>query len=160
MISVLRRIAPLFAVVIVGVGILTPAAPASASRAGVLAAQAVAATNKYRVAHGCRAVRVNSALARTARLHSYDMARRGYFSHVGKTTGTFVQRARRQGYNFAVGENLAMGHTNATTLVYSGWGKSPGHRRNLLDCRAKTVGIGVHFNAKGVPYWTQVFGAR
>ncbi|MFC3535513.1 CAP domain-containing protein [Couchioplanes caeruleus subsp. azureus] len=37
---------------------------------------------------------------------------------------------------------------------------SPGHRRNLLDCGAKTFAVGVVYSANGTPYYTQVFGSR
>jgi uncharacterized protein YkwD len=36
--------------------------------------------------------------------------------------------------------------------------KSPGHRANILNCKAKAVGVAVAYSAKRVPYWTQVFG--
>jgi uncharacterized protein YkwD len=35
---------------------------------------------------------------------------------------------------------------------------SAGHRRNLLDCSVRAVGIGVVRRADGRVYWTQDFG--
>jgi uncharacterized protein YkwD len=36
---------------------------------------------------------------------------------------------------------------------------SPGHRHNILNCRYRNVGIGLAYNSRGVPYWTQDFGS-
>ena len=40
------------------------------------------------------------------------------------------------------------------------WLNSPGHRRNILDCTAKDMGVGVGTNPSSTyrTYWTQDFG--
>ncbi|MBW6437051.1 CAP domain-containing protein, partial [Actinoplanes hulinensis] len=38
------------------------------------------------------------------------------------------------------------------------WMNSPGHRANILNCKSKTVGVGVAYAANGTPYYTQDFG--
>nr|WP_308129050.1 CAP domain-containing protein [Actinoplanes polyasparticus] len=35
---------------------------------------------------------------------------------------------------------------------------SPGHRANILNCKAIAVGVGVAYASNGLPYFTQNFG--
>jgi uncharacterized protein YkwD len=37
---------------------------------------------------------------------------------------------------------------------------SPGHRANILNCKAKAVGVGAAYAANGNPYYTEDFGSR
>ena len=120
--------------------------------------RAVTLTNQARVANGCAAVRVSGRLTTAARAHSIDMAKYGYFSHTGRDGSTFVTRAQKAGYANPVGENIAWGYRTADETV-TGWLNSPGHRANILNCAATTVGVGVARRGDGTPYWTQVFGA-
>ncbi|GGK25741.1 hypothetical protein GCM10010124_17880 [Pilimelia terevasa] len=167
--SILRRLAPLL-VAAAGVGFLavpaTPAAPAAATtsvaaaraaRAATYSAEAMRYTNAYRVRSGCRAVRPLASLNIAARRHSADMAAYRYFNHVSPRTGTFVQRARRAGYQYAMSENIAFGYGNGRS-VFVGWANSAGHRANMLNCAARSVGVGMAYASNGTPYWTQVFG--
>jgi uncharacterized protein YkwD len=132
-----------------------PAAPSSAF-AG-LESQVVALTNAQRVANGCKAVRVESRLTVAARGHSADMAANNYFSHVSPSGGTFTSRAVAAGYRAAMSENIAWGWPTAQVVVDE-WMRSPGHRANILNCGAVTVGVGVAKKADGTLYWTQMFG--
>ncbi|MBO3740117.1 CAP domain-containing protein, partial [Actinoplanes flavus] len=54
-------------------------------------------------------------------------------------------------------ENIAYGYRTATDVV-TGWMNSPGHRANILNCKSKTVGVGVAYATDGTPYYTQDFG--
>ena len=70
--------------------------------------------NRERAHHGLRRLTLNKRLARAARRHARDMARRNYFSHDTLGGGSFVDRIRRAGYlqgreRWIVGENLAWG---------------------------------------------------
>src|SRR5690349_21753641 len=105
------------------------------------------------------ALRVNAGLLWAARGHSKYMATTGRFSHTGTAGSTFIARASAAGYTAARSENIAWGYRSAAEVV-NAWMKSPGHRRNLLDCGAKTFAVGVVYSANGTPYYTQDFGSR
>ncbi|HYN95470.1 MAG TPA: CAP domain-containing protein [Pilimelia sp.] len=154
-----RRAAALIVLPIAAAGaaLAIGAAPATAATPAALQAQVVSLTNSYRAKAGCGAVRPNTLLIRTAYRHSWDMAQHGYFSHTSPGGSTFAARARYSGYNHAIGENIAWGYTSASTLV-GAWMRSPGHRANILNCRARSVGVAVSYTRGGTPYWTQVFG--
>ena len=57
------------------------------------------------------------------------------------------------------GENIAWGYRSASEVV-DAWMDSPGHRANILNCGAKSIGAGVAWAKDGTPYYTQVFGWR
>jgi uncharacterized protein YkwD len=147
---------PVFAA---GIALAAPASPsyADASSATTLARQVVTLTNKHRVNNGCARVRIDTKLTRAARAHSVDQARRRVMTHIGAGGTTFVTRTKRAGYHHPVGENVAYGYTTARA-VERAWMKSRGHRANILNCKAKAVGVGMAYTTKRVPYWTQIFG--
>lgn len=120
--------------------------------------QVVAIVNRERAAAGCGAVQINAALATAARLHSQDQAATNNMSHTGSDGSSFVERARQAGYQNPIGENVAMGY-RTPDAVMQGWMNSDGHRRNILNCQAKAIGVGVAAAADGSLYWTQVFGS-
>ncbi|RRJ32207.1 CAP domain-containing protein [Halocatena pleomorpha] len=107
----------------------------------------------------------NDEIASIGRTYSYDMAERGYFSHVSPEgerpddrLGSLYPRTCR-----AVGENLAyvglVGATDADELVeriVTGWMNSKGHRENILTGRWDSQGIGVYIGDERV-YATQNF---
>ncbi|MFI5842742.1 CAP domain-containing protein [Catenuloplanes sp. NPDC051500] len=144
------------AVIVIG-GTAT-AATAAVTPATTLETQVVAQTNVERVKAGCTALTVAPALTEAARAHSTDMATFGYFSHTGRSGSTFTQRVAAAGYAKAVGENIAWGYADAAGVM-TGWMNSPGHRANILTCKATTIGVGVARDAQGTLYWTQEFGA-
>jgi uncharacterized protein YkwD len=146
-------IVPLFAA---GAAVAVTPTPASAVSPSVMVVQVVALTNKYR-AGKCAKVKVNSRLATSARAHSYYQAKRSRMTHTGSGGTNFVTRAKRSGYTGAISENVAWGQTTAAKVVRA-WILSPGHRANIMNCKARSVGVGVGFNKRGVPFWTQVFG--
>jgi uncharacterized protein YkwD len=118
-------------------------------------AQVVALVNQARAAAGCGAVSVNGALTAAAQAHSDDMAARGYFSHTSQDGRTFDQRIRNAGYGGGyLGENIAQGQSSARA-VHDAWMNSPGHRRNILDCNYRAIGMGLN---TATWTWTQDFG--
>lgn len=144
------------------VALLAPVLVGAPAQAAVVAgttleAQLVTLTNQQRTRAGCRAVPVNARLVNAARAHSRDMAVRNFFSHTGTGGTTFVVRTKRAGYNFGLSENIGWGYRTAATMM-TAWMKSAGHRRNILNCTAKSVGVGVAYKSNGTPYFTQVFG--
>lgn len=50
-----------------------------------------------------------------------------------------------------------MNHKDAKTVV-AGWMDSEGHRANILKTDYTEIDVAVAKNAKGEPYWVQVFG--
>jgi uncharacterized protein YkwD len=159
--TLVRRLATLAMIPATLVGMLVMAAPAEAAAVSftTLQTQVVSLSNKERVKAGCSGLRVNADLLWAARGHSKYMAATGTFSHTGAAKSTFIARAKAAGYTAARSENIAWGYRTAAEVV-NAWMKSPGHRRNLLDCGAKTFAVGVVYSANGTPYYTQDFGSR
>jgi uncharacterized protein YkwD len=164
MTSLVRRIgaiATLSAALLSGLALASTAANAATTPASdtTLEATVIKLTNTARVKNGCTALRTDAKLTLAARGHSTDMVKLNYFSHTSKTdNATFVTRAKRAGYTGAIGENIAWGYRTAETVT-QGWLDSPGHRANIMNCKATAVGVGLARKTDGTPYWTQVFGA-
>lgn len=124
-----------------------------------LEAEVVELTNAERVAAGCPEVHVDDQLTTASRGHSEDMVERDFFDHTNPDGDGPGARARAAGYDWrAISENIAWGYRTAEAVV-AGWMDSPGHRRNILDCDAVEIGVGVA-DSSGGPYWTQMFGRR
>ncbi len=128
-------------------------APAEAALMSLLVTQ----TNQRRHAHGCGQLDVNPELIVASVRQSDFMADTGRFGHIGRGGSTFVARARAAGYAAPAGENIAWGYRTATEVM-DAWMASPAHRRNILNCDARSIGTGVRYAADGTPYFTQVFG--
>ena len=146
------------AAALIGLLIASPAQAAAPSTA-TLQTQIVQLSNKQRVNAGCKALPVNAQLLWAARGHSKFMATTGTFSHTGARNSSFITRAQAAGYTAPRSENIAWGYRSAAEVV-NAWMKSPGHRKNLLDCGAKTIAVGVIYATNGNPYSTQEFGSR
>ncbi|WP_202638711.1 CAP domain-containing protein [Bailinhaonella thermotolerans] len=120
------------------------------------AAEVVRLTNARRVRAGCRPLRVDARLGAAARAHSRDMATRGYFGHTSPGGVSPWRRMEKAGYHDGGAENIGRGYLTAAEAV-AGWMSARTHRRNILDCRLRAVGVGVH-HGPGGPWWTQDFG--
>ncbi|MEU4620650.1 CAP domain-containing protein [Actinoplanes sp. NPDC023801] len=133
------------------------AAPAKVSEQ-VLQDEVNRLTNVERVKGGCAALTVDARLTAAARGHSAWMARTGTFSHTGSGGSDFVSRVKTAGHAAPASENIAWSYRTAAQVT-DAWMKSPGHRANILNCAAKSVGTGVAYAANGKPYYTQNFGS-
>lgn len=109
--------------------------------------QVFAAVNRFRAAHGLVALRESAALDRSARQHSNEMGRRGYFAHSSADGTVFWRRIRHyytaKGYSYwSVGENLVW---ESPSLSASGamklWIGSPPHLKNLLTPQWRQIGV-------------------
>ena len=120
-------------------------------------AQAFELTNRERAANGCPALAPDDRLAAAARAHSADMAAQNYFDHVSKDGRSFVDRVKAAGYPAPGAENIAAGQRTAEAVI-KGWMDSPGHRANILNCKLKTLGVGMARGGSYGIYWTQNFG--
>ncbi|GLX21504.1 MULTISPECIES: CAP domain-containing protein [Streptomyces] len=136
-----------------------PAAPAAPQAAGALPeaqAKVLELVNQARAAAGCPALTVNEKLTKAAQDHSADMAAHRNMSHTGSDGSDPGGRITRAGYQWRTyGENVAYGYSSPEQVM-EGWMNSPGHKRNILDCSYKEIGIGL---AQPGQYWTQDFGA-
>jgi uncharacterized protein YkwD len=122
----------------------------------------LAAVNRLRVAHGLEPLRESAALDRSARQHSLEMGRRGYFGHSSADGTVFWRRIRSyypaRGHSYwSVGENLVW---EAPSLSAGGamklWIASPPHLKNLLARRWRQIGV----SAVGVARAPGVYGGR
>jgi uncharacterized protein YkwD len=141
-----------------------PSASARASYTTLTATQfenrLLTRTNARRENHGCRALRLNSALVLAARRHSTRMAEQRTLSHRLPGEAGLGARVTRAGYvNWRLlAENLAWGQSTPGE-VFHAWVTSAAHRANLDNCRLRDVGIGVVIR-NGRPWVTEDFGRR
>ena len=105
-----------------------------------------------------RQLHADSRLHKAARDFSALMAAKNFFDHVSPDGSTFVDRIARTGYprDKAAAENIAYGYRDAAAVM-KGWMNSAGHRRNILNCSLKAIGVGLAYRGS-TPYWTQDFG--
>ena len=136
---------------------LPPDAPAAAVAPAELMSEVVTMTNQQRHANGCGQLAVDSELTVASIRQSVYMARTGLFSHVWRDGTTFVARSHQAGYAEPSGENIAWGYRTAAEVM-AAWMASPGHRENILNCAAHSIGTGVAYGPNGLAYYTQVFG--
>ncbi len=112
--------------------------------------------NKERTSRGLNSLTFDSKLRDTARDHSEDMFRRGYFSHYTPEGQDVSGRAEKYGVEYTIiGENLAYAPNLAT--AHQGLMNSPGHRANILSPQFNEIGIGVMDGGVYGMMFTQVF---
>jgi len=91
-----------------------------------------------------------------ARLHSKDMADRGFWDHTNPDNEEPWDRMDRAGYQWSrAAENIARGSTTPEAVM-QGWMNSDGHCANIMNPQLVHIGIGYHGASQ---HWTQVFGA-
>jgi uncharacterized protein YkwD len=113
--------------------------------------------NTERAKAGCPAVTADSRLAAAARAHSADMAARGYFDHTTPEGVEFATRITNAGFEWrSAGENIASGQKDPAAVM-TAWMNSPGHKANILNCGFRNLGVGLAYNSRNTPYWTQDF---
>ncbi|RME05174.1 MAG: CAP domain-containing protein, partial [Planctomycetota bacterium] len=119
-------------------------------------AKQIELTNKYRIMMGRMPLELCPKLVQTARKHSQEMVRLGYFSHESPVPSrrTPAMRAKLEGHDPMVGENIYMNTGGATAqAAFDGWYHSSGHHRNMLSDRWTCLGTG-HASTR----FTQNFG--
>ncbi|WP_418128581.1 MULTISPECIES: CAP-associated domain-containing protein [Staphylococcus] len=111
--------------------------------------------NAERVQHGISTLDYSSGISDTARKHSEDMAEHQYFAHDNQSGESPFDRMEADGHEFnTAGENLAYGQTSSI-FAHQGLMNSLGHRKNILNRKFKTLGVGSDFNDERQPYWTE-----
>jgi uncharacterized protein YkwD len=123
------------------------------------AQQMVDAVNAERAKHGLSPLTLNAQLSKSAQDYSVRMQQQDFFSHVSPDGGTFRDRNEAAGYtNWQwMGENIAYGQASVSEVMKD-WMNSAGHRANILEPRAKELGVGFANGSR--PYWVQEFGAQ
>ncbi|MCB1171399.1 MAG: CAP domain-containing protein [Leptospiraceae bacterium] len=117
-------------------------------------ARFVQLVNEHRKKVGCDPLKLNPVLMQVARNHTNDMARRDFFSHTNPEGESPFDRMKKAGLRYSLAaENIAFGQRDAREVLQS-WLSSPGHRRNIENCRLKEHGIGHH---PVTNHWTHVF---
>lgn len=109
--------------------------------------------NDYRAMLGLNLVASDVRLYSAAKMHSYDMATRGFFSHDSPVPGRgkFTARARLHGAT-ASSENIQVGTTDGA-VAFDRWYHSAGHHKNMVG-NWSHLGVGLSGS-----HWTQKFGA-
>ena len=111
--------------------------------------------NATRVQNGLNVLKESNAIANTARKHSQDMAENQYFDHTNLKGESPFDRLKNDHHQFSTAaENLAYGQQSAI-FAHQGLMNSAGHRKNILHSNVTTLGVGVSFNTKKQPYWTE-----
>lgn len=112
--------------------------------------------NDYREMLGRHLLAIEQRLFQAAQKHSEWMNQSGNMSHTqpNPATRTPADRARREGYEAGVAENVAFGY-HTPEAVHRGWYTSSGHHRNMISKNVYEIGVG-----KSGTYWCQLFGMR
>ncbi|MGW0958324.1 CAP domain-containing protein [Streptomyces gelaticus] len=136
-----------------------PAASTSTPKASApvfgAAARVLKLVNSARNKAGCSPLTLNAELTKAAQAHSADMAHHKKMSHTGSDGSAPGGRIGGAGYGWKEhGENVARGYSTPESVM-AGWMRSPGHKRNILDCSFEEIGVGL---AQPGGYWTQDFG--
>lgn len=110
--------------------------------------------NKHRAEAGLRPVAPNSALAKIARAHAQDMAKRNFFNHVNPEGKDPQDRANAAQYGGGVMENIAFTTLQGpglrpTDIADSSLMNSPPHRATILNTNVSYVGIGIAYDDRG-----------
>ncbi|MEX3317009.1 CAP domain-containing protein [Sulfitobacter sp. PS-8MA] len=115
----------------------------------------VEAVNALRDVKGLEPLSYNSQLEQAAEAHARDMAQHGYFGHQGRDGATVGDRVTAAGYKWCfVAENVAKGQ-RSLEAVMTGWTNSPGHYRNMVETRAREMGLA----RAGDDVWVMVLAA-
>jgi uncharacterized protein YkwD len=175
-----RRAARIVTAALCIVGLWSVPAPAGASSQSHATAMSVleqgvlADVNALRHEHGLSSLRFSTKLAAAARSHSFEMAKRGYFSHDSANGSTFDRRIVRyyplRGTHYwSVGENLLWSSPDVDPAgALNMWLNSPEHRKILLTGRWREIGLSaVHatsapgtYGGREVTIVTADFGVR
>ena len=121
--------------------------------------------NEERTHAGLLPLTYSRSLEHSAQLHTEDMMKQDYFSHISLDGKEPEDRIRAvgyldirfedcncSGYKATVGENIAKGQRTAKQVVDE-WMESTLHRKNILSGNYKEMGVGLTGNI-----WAQHFG--
>jgi uncharacterized protein YkwD len=140
----------------------SPQPPPSGGGTSAQERQVLDYTNQIREQQGCGPLRLDSSLVEAAGKHASDMVRRHYMDHNnpdGQDPGDRMAAAGYHGSGW--GENIAAGYDSAQKVV-AAWMQSDGHRKNILNCKFTSIGVGYDpgrvKSDLGPGSWVQDFG--
>lgn len=117
-------------------------------------------SNRERTARGLPPLAMNQTLREIARIRSYDMALRGYFSHYTVEGLSVFDLLDGFGFSGSQGENIGYNYQDsassapAASRMFMG---SPPHAQQILNGRYRYIGIGEVTSPKGAKFYTMVF---
>lgn len=123
-------------------------------------------TNEFREKEGKRPVKESAKLQESAQYFADYMARTDRYGHKADGEGP-GDRARKHGYDYCIIlENIAYQYDSQGFTTeglgsgfFSGWKKSPGHRRNMLDADVGETAVAIARSKQtGHYYAVQMFG--
>jgi uncharacterized protein YkwD len=124
----------------------------------------VSLINQKRAEKGLPPLVWSDDVAKIARLHSENMVKFNFFSHMGMDGKMVNGRADSLGITkwTAMGENIAYnrGFRNPIETAVEKWLLSPTHRDNLLNDGWKETAVGIAVTDDGTYFFTQVFIKR
>jgi hypothetical protein len=129
--------------------------------AAVVPGEVIALTNVERVRANDSLLSENALLDAAAQAKANDMAKKGYFSHVGpdgKEPWSWIAEAH-YAYRYA-GENLAVRFDDSANVV-NAWMASPTHRDNIVKGVYTDIGVGVAdgtYEGENATFVVQYFG--
>lgn len=136
-----------------------PVNPASPGQIARYVDRVISLANTERAKAGCAALRSDARLRSAAQAHADDMSERGYYDHNSPEGRNAGDRITAAGYSWSTwAENIHRGPKTAAQAMRE-WMESDGHRRNILNCSFKDIGVGVRFSPHG-PWWVQNFAAK
>jgi hypothetical protein len=114
--------------------------------------------SRYRREHGLSTVKTDPQLTAIAERQAKAMAASGVMDHT--VAGSFASRISGV-RTAAAAENIAAG-TKTWTDTFRVWQVSPGHRANLLQAKADSVGVAVARNeqTRYKTYWAMVIAEK
>lgn len=117
--------------------------------------QVLALVNQERAKAGVRPLYLAADLQSAAQIRARELTK--LFSHT-RPDGRPCRTALSD--TWGIGENIAAGSETPEEVVEQ-WMNSPGHRRNILDSRYSSLGVGYCYDPDGVGgytyYWVQMF---
>ena len=163
----MRRLAVVFASLMLVFGMLTmvsPAATVHAQDGGYAPDDQESAfldlINNYRASLGIGPLSLNYQLGAAADYHSYDMATNNYFDHYLFDGTDPSTNMRNFGFGGSpTGENIAAGMASAQEVMIA-WQNSPEHDAGMRNPNFTQIGIGRVYNENSYYgwYWTTDFG--
>lgn len=112
-------------------------------KSSVTVQEVIEQTNKERVSHGLKPLKISQQLSQAAKGKAQDMFINDYWAHTssaGLTPWDFIIDA---GYSYSyAGENLAKDFRNTQSMLRA-WMNSPTHRENIISDKYEEVGITV-----------------
>jgi len=120
--------------------------------------------NQERVEKKLKPLRWDDDLAKVAQIHSQNMVKFKFFSHVDNNKHSVVERMKSAGIKQwkAIGENIGYlkSSRNVAALLCQMWMKSKPHRKNIFNDEYEETGIGIAATEDGTYYITQIFIKR